>query len=221
MYFTTYFSSEIRVFVYRELQERIDVLETENSDKYDEIKSLESNLGLANAETRQYQAELAAINQLFSEILLGFNNTQDIDLDKLTQLLEEHHDLLKNIVVNESSAQISSALPKVLLDLVNQVNNKQTANGDEGDGQNVNSDDKSTGQMNSAQEIVENLPKVWRVLIELLSHQKAPINELTEDVATDEQNPCYKMVQTPKGPSCVVSVSQTFIRLKVREFILS
>lgn len=46
----------------------------------------------------------------------------------------------------------------------------------------------------------------------MLSHQKAPTNELTDDEESD--NPCYKTVQTPKGPSLVLSVSQTFIRLK-------
>lgn len=108
---------------YRELEEHVNSLKIENSNKYDKIKSLESNLGLANAESRQYQSELTVINQLFSELLLGFNNTQDINLDKLMQLLEEHHDLLQNIVINEESSQVSSILPKLLLDLVNQVNN--------------------------------------------------------------------------------------------------
>lgn len=74
--------------------------------------------------------------------------------------------------------------------------------------------------MNSAEEIVENLPKVWRVLIELLSHQKAPFNDLTDNI-TNEQNPCYKTIQTSKGPSSVLSVSQTFIRLKVHIYILN
>lgn len=60
------------------------------------------------------------INQLFSHILLGFNNCQEIDFDKLIKLLEENHDLLQNIVINDDS-NTSSALPKVLLDLVSQI----------------------------------------------------------------------------------------------------
>lgn len=66
--------------------------------------------------------------------------------------------------------------------------------------------------MNSAKEIVEKLPKVWRVLIELLSHHIVPVNELSDTTSGD--NPCYKTVETAKGPSMVLSVSQTFIRLK-------
>lgn len=55
----------------------------------------------------------------------------------------------------------------------------------------------STDQINSVEEIVELLPKVWRVLIELLSHHKVPTNNINEDFTED--NPCYKTVQTPKG----------------------
>ncbi|KAJ8951638.1 hypothetical protein NQ318_012308 [Aromia moschata] len=188
----------------RDLDERMNLLEADNSKKYDEIKTLESNLGLSKAECRQYQAELAVINQLFSEILLGFNSSQDINLDKLQKHLEEHHDLLQNIVSSEISSEVSYALPKVLLDLLNQINTKDDLIHD--------SHTSTVHQMNSVEEIVENLPKVWRVLIELLSHQKAPVNNLTDD--EEDDNPCYKTIQTPKGPSVVLSVSQTFIRLK-------
>ncbi|KAJ8982154.1 hypothetical protein NQ317_011300 [Molorchus minor] len=203
----------------RELQERIELLETDNSGKYDEIKTLESNLGLSKAESRQYQAELAVINQLFSEILLGFNSTQDIDLDKLQRHLEDHHDLLQNIVSSEISSEVSYALPKVLLDLLNQVDAKDQKTDESADSgrletikEESESQTSTIHQMNSVEEILENLPKVWRVLIELLSHQKAPVNNLTDE--EDDANPCYKTVETPKGPSLVLSVSQTFIRLK-------
>nr|XP_023023381.1 myosin heavy chain, striated muscle [Leptinotarsa decemlineata] len=208
-----------------ELKERISELEHDNSQKYDEIKTLESNLGLSRAECKQLQAELAVINRLFSEILLGFNSSQDLDLDKLQKHLEDHRDLLQDIVVNEISSEVSYALPKVLLDLLKQVNNpeeieeqlKDEPNLLSGQLESIQEEIESTTstihqQMNSAEEIVENLPKVWRVLIELLSHQIVPTNTLTN--SEDKENPCYKTVETPKGPSLVLSVSQTFIRLK-------
>lgn len=117
---------EIYIFLNsRELEDRIKTVEGDNSKKYDEIKTLESNLGLSKAESRQYQAELTVINQLFSEILLGFKSSQDIDLDKLQKHLEDHRDLLQNIVVNEISPEVSSALPKVLLELLTQVDEDQ------------------------------------------------------------------------------------------------
>lgn len=38
--------------------------------------------------------------------------------------LEENHDILTDIVIKEESNEISTALPKVLLDLVSQINRK-------------------------------------------------------------------------------------------------
>lgn len=133
---------------YRESTERITELEEDNSKKYDKIVSLESNLGFSKAECNELHAEMEVINQvsvlqlksnvnlirfdffqLFSQILISFNNEQDIDLDKMIKILEENHDLLKNIVINDESNQ-TSALPKVLLDLVNQVNANKKDNED-------------------------------------------------------------------------------------------
>ncbi|CAG9855965.1 unnamed protein product [Phyllotreta striolata] len=200
-----------------ELEARISELELDNSNKYDSIKSLELNLGLSKAENRQYQEELSVINQLFSETLLKYNTSQELDLDKLQKQLEDHHGLLKDIVINEVSSEVSYALPKVLLELINQLNDVKDTN--------INEQTESTNdpqassttttrhEMNSAEEIVQNLPKVWRVLIELLSHQILPNNILTYDEETNE-NPCYKEIETAKGTSLVLSVSQTFIRLK-------
>lgn len=202
-----------------ELDERISQLELDNSKKYDEIKTLESNLGLSKAENRQYQEELAVINQLFSETLLRYNTSQEIDLDKLQKHLEEHHGLLKDIVVNEISSEVSYALPKVLLELINQLHENEEQVDEENLLDNTVSECDQEGtnnstrhQMSSAEEIVENLPKVWKVLIELLSHQIVPTNTLTDE--QNNENPCYKTVVTPKGTSLVLSVSQTFIRLK-------
>ncbi|XP_066151114.1 early endosome antigen 1 [Euwallacea fornicatus] len=205
----------------KESEERVAELENQNSQRYDEIKSLESNLGLAKAESRQYQAELAVINQLFSEILLGFNSSQEIDLDKLTKHLEDNHALLQNIASSEVSSDSSFALPKLLLDLVRQVHNEREMELEpnvevHGCGLQTIAEESesqpSTDQINSVEEIIQTLPKVWRVLMELLSHHKVPVNDISEGSPNDD--PCYKTVQTPKGPSLVLSVSQTYNRLK-------
>ncbi|GJQ83729.1 hypothetical protein Trydic_g20605 [Trypoxylus dichotomus] len=214
-----------------ELTERITELEEDNSKKYDKIVGLESNLGLAKAECKELHAEMDVINQLFSQILISFNNDQDIDLDNMIKILEENHDLLTNIVINDESNQ-TSALPKVLLDLIKQVNENKKDNKDiscpeetmvpqaekiekldtikeeEEDTQLT-----ATHQLNSPEEIVENLPKVWRVLIELLSHQSPPNNEITEKKGENDSH-CYKSVETPTGLRKVLSVSKTYIRLK-------
>lgn len=72
--------------------------------------------------------------------------------------------------------------------------------------------ESESSQNTSAEEIVENLPKVWRVLTELLSHQSTSEENSTEKVTT-----CYKSVETNSGPVLVPSVSQTYIRLKVSD----
>ncbi|KRT79200.1 hypothetical protein AMK59_8292, partial [Oryctes borbonicus] len=213
-----------------ELTERITELEEDNSKKYDKIVNLDSNLGLAKAECKELHAEMEVINQLFSQILISFNNDQDIDLDNMIKILEENHDLLTNIVINDESNQ-TSALPKVLLDLVKQVNENKKDNRDipstevavplqiekteKLDTIEEEEESQLTGshQLNSPEEIVENLPKVWRVLIELLSHQSPPNNEITEKKGEND-NHCYKSVETPTGSRKVLSVSKTFIRLK-------
>lgn len=67
--------------------------------------------------------------------------------------------------------------------------------------------------LTSAEEIVGNLPKVWRVLMELLSHQAGP--QLILDENDKSASSCYKSVETPSGTRMVPSVSKTYIRLKV------
>lgn len=114
--------------IYRENQTRIEELEKENSAKYDAIKNLESQLGLSHAECKQLQSEMGVINQLFSQILLGCNNSQDMDLEKLIKILEENHDLLSKIAIDEESTEISTVLPKTLLDLVNRMNQQEQPN---------------------------------------------------------------------------------------------
>lgn len=127
---------------------RIEELEKENSSKYDAVKSLESQLGLTKAECKELQAEMAIINQLFSHILMGFNNSQDIDLNKLIKILEENHDLLSKIAINEESTEISTALPKTLLDLVNQIDDEEQQKNLHDDNKRLETIVEETGKLN-------------------------------------------------------------------------
>lgn len=68
----------------------------------------------------------------------------------------------------------------------------------------------------AVEDIVEKLPKVWKVLIELLSHQNTSDTNSSEKVTT-----CYKSVNTASGPVLVPSVSQTYIRLKVSDELIA
>lgn len=143
--------------------------------------------------------------QLIAEVLFGFNASgSGIDMDKLVSMLEQNRDLLNEMAIKENYEGIDEGyfLPKLLYDLFLQVN--QTANEGEQTTTSI-----VTNAVSSPEEIAEKLPKVWRVLIELLSHHKKLSDE--EERVLDN---CYKSVQTPTGTQSVLSVSKTFIKLK-------
>lgn len=109
---------------------------------------------------------------------MGFNGGNDIDIDKLTHVLEDHRDLLNDITNREMTKEGAATLPKLLFDLVTQSTEDQHQSFS---AESVQEDDNLASEIEtaikptvtSAQEIIHNLPKVWKVLIELLNHQKA------------------------------------------------
>jgi len=149
--------------------------------------------------------------QLIAQVLFGFNASgSSIDIDKLVNMLEQNRDLLNEMAIKENYAGIDegSFLPKLLYDIFLQVNQ---ASSDES-AQCSSAADENNKAVSTAEEIAEQLPKIWRVLIELLSHQK----KLSEDNDDDKVlGDCYKSVQTAAGGTqSVLSVSKTFIKLK-------
>lgn len=123
--------------------------------------------------------------QLFGQLLAGFNGNNSIDIDKLTAMLEENRDLLSDITSKEDCKEGAAQIPKLIFDLVSQADKKsdETENADESSPSAESSaivdecgDDATASvaasKVTSAQEIIHNLPKVWRVLIELLNHQQ-------------------------------------------------
>ncbi|KAL0280205.1 UNVERIFIED_CONTAM: hypothetical protein PYX00_001574 [Menopon gallinae] len=219
--------------------------------------SLERDLRLSIAKSKDFENELSLMNNLFTQMLLGpYNTGNETDLDKLTELLQENHDLITELTLRENSSEIASALPKLLLDLITQVDgngqlvqeqgredvseadtvseqSESIAEGavlpilsykkavvfeDPAEAEEESSDDSKTlldapkinENVNPAvQEIASNLPKVWRVLMELLSHHTVP-----DGPPPGDEKQCYKNVETPSGTTSVISVSNTFIRLK-------
>jgi hypothetical protein len=145
--------------------------------------------------------------------LLGFDASGTyIDLDKLTSMLEQNRDLLNEMAIKEDYAGIDegSFLPKLLFDIFLQVN--QTTSNDENISEEQQQQRDDIQKKNSPEEIAEKLPKVWRVLTELLSHQNELSSEQEEQQILDN---CYKTIQTTSGTQqSVLSVSKTFIKLK-------
>nr|XP_033329704.1 centrosome-associated protein CEP250 isoform X1 [Megalopta genalis] len=187
----------------RKADEKIDAQDTE-------ISNLESQLGLTKADCRDLQNQMSLINGLFTQILLGASSA-DMDLDRLTQLLQENHDLISDIAREESTE--AAALPKLLLDLVEQVEGSKGSQ-KRVDGENgVESEAEKKDEDLQQEEIAHNLPKVWRVLLELLScHTEGA--QTSSTATSSDPNSCYKSVDTPAGPRLVISVSKTYIRLK-------
>ncbi|XP_026493877.2 uncharacterized protein LOC113399065 [Vanessa tameamea] len=191
-----------------ELTNKIEELETKISDLEETVDDKNNLISASREETRGLKAEMLVINKLFSQVLLGYKNKQD--LDKLVHRLEENHGLLTQMAGRENGSEVSTELPKLLLEIVSQI--------DEDDNNDLNmtneeipiAENDSQNFVNTTpEEIVENLPKVWRVLMELLSHQSEADTNTSEKVTT-----CYKSVETKSGPVLVPSVSQTYIRLK-------
>ncbi|XP_046832733.1 kinesin-related protein 4 isoform X2 [Vespa crabro] len=174
----------------RKAEEKIDAQDTE-------ISNLESQLGLTKADCRDLQNQMSLINSLFTQMLLGASSA-DMDLDRLSQLLQENRDLITDIARDNGTE--AAALPKLLLDLVEQVDGNKGL-------QKRNEDDQQH------EEIAHNLPKVWRVLLELLSCHAAASQNASATSSSDS-NSCYKSVDTPTGPKLVISVSKTYIHLK-------
>lgn len=218
--------------------------------------SLERDLRLSIAKSKDFENELSLINNLFTQMLLGpYNTGNETDLDKLTELLQENHDLITELTLRENSSEIASALPKLLLDLITQVDGNGQLIQEQGK-EDLSETDTTSEQSDSfvegavlpilsykkailfenpvemkegneesetvaermkmndnvnptVQEIASNLPKVWRVLMELLSHHTAP-----DGPPPGDEKQCYKNIETPSGTRSVISVSKTFIRLK-------
>lgn len=98
-------------------------------------------------------------------------------------MLEDNRDLLNDITNRECSKEGAAQLPKLLFDLVSHANDSSMqidADVAEPEAGCSSTNDGACGgyelndkpKVTSAQEIIHNLPKVWKVLIELLNHQK-------------------------------------------------
>ncbi|XP_046140976.1 golgin subfamily B member 1 isoform X2 [Osmia bicornis bicornis] len=188
----------------RKADEKIDAQDTE-------ITNLESQLGLTKADCRDLQNQMSVINGLFTQMLLGASSA-DMDLDRLTQLLQENHDLICDMAREEGTE--AAALPKLLLDIIEQVEGSKGAQ-KRTDSENSGSEVEAEKREEDLQQedIAHNLPKVWRVLLELLSCH-AEGTPSASAASSSDPNSCYKSVDTPAGPRLVISVSKTYIRLK-------
>jgi chromosome segregation ATPase len=233
---TQHLEAEIRKSA--EFEQQLAELKMSLSQKEEENSNLQIQLDDSQDKSQGLAKELSHINNLFTQMLVGSTAT-DMDLDKLTRLLQENHDLITEITIKEDCSEAAATLPKLLLDIVTQVDSGTASMSSSPTGDRVednqadletqtspfvheltaenivgvnskSSPEECTNGM-AVQDIALNLPKVWKVLMELLSHHVPP--SYVGD-CEDSKNSCYKSIDTPSGPRLVISVSKTFLRLK-------
>ena len=220
-----------------EFEQQLEEMKVSLSQKEEENSNLQIQLDDSYDKSQGLANELSHINNLFTQMLVG-STASDMDLDKLTRLLQENHDLISEITIKEDSSEAAAILPKLLLDLVTQVGSGTASTSSSPTGERMDdnqpelnihtsplvpdltveavpeANSKSSEECVSsiaAEDIALNLRKVWKVLMELLSHHVPPSGVGDHD---DSKSSCYKSVDTPSGPRLVISVSKTFLHLK-------
>uniref|UniRef100_A0A182KFX1 Uncharacterized protein n=1 Tax=Anopheles christyi TaxID=43041 RepID=A0A182KFX1_9DIPT len=204
----------------KNLEALMESLQTDLTRLRAELEQTQEKLAQSQAESKQLQLEMGVVNQFISKFLLGMSRkptASDINIDKLAAVLEENRDLLIEMTKDEAETIDTGAfLPRALYDLITEVDeaNELTENdGKEEDGADASGEDEFTDvQKASPEQIADKLPKVWRVLIELVNHQERA--QPVPFVEGGESEECLKSVQTRNGPKTVVSVSKTYIKLK-------
>uniref|UniRef100_A0A182YRA4 Uncharacterized protein n=2 Tax=Anopheles stephensi TaxID=30069 RepID=A0A182YRA4_ANOST len=205
----------------KNLEVLVESLQTDLTRLRTELEQTQEKLSQSQSESKQLQLEMGVVNQFISKFLLGMSRkptASDINIDKLAAVLEENRDLLIEMTKDEAETLDTGAfLPRALYDLITEVDeaNEQTENAhtDAQYGPDASGEEEFTDvQKASPEQIADKLPKVWRVLIELVNHQERA--QPVPFVEGGESEECLKSIQTRNGPKTVVSVSKTYIKLK-------
>uniref|UniRef100_A0A1Q3G4B9 Putative myosin-10 n=1 Tax=Culex tarsalis TaxID=7177 RepID=A0A1Q3G4B9_CULTA len=201
----------------KNLESHVASLQTDLEATKTELFQTKEKLGQSEAQAHQLQSEMTVVNRFISKFLLGMSQkqaTSSVRLDKLAEVLAENRDLLIEMTKQEAETiDLGAFLPRALYDLVAEVDHDQ----EEGETENgeIPSEDEdllNEVQKASPEQIADKLPKVWRVLIELVNHQERA--EQVQFVENGESEECLKTEQTKNGPKLVVSVSKTYLKLK-------
>ncbi|XP_014093415.2 uncharacterized protein [Bactrocera oleae] len=305
-------------------QQKTKNFEEHNQTLMKEIESANIELATLREECNEHKfekkalkEEMGTVNTLFSQMVMGFNGKNNLDIDRLTTMLEENRGLLNDMATKEANCTDGATLPKLLFELVEEAgmtgksvegsrspmptsiinssadeeeNKLHRDTPDRGARHSFESEELPsavTAELDAAaaadhnntncktenvtttvatataiagascgrkhhrkiagnrmklppatastdstvtataalkthepeimskvattQEIIGNLPKVWKVLMELLSHHKIERVQFEEHGASED---CYKSVETANGLKAELSVSKTYIKLK-------
>lgn len=171
--------------IIQQLNEKVEELEKNILEKKKEIEEFTQLCNSLTAERNSSTSQLDLINHLFSNMLIG-----DVNFDLLIQQLQDHHNLITDLIADE---EINDTIA-----LLVSITEKTYEN------EKINPLVSSSPQ----QKIAENLPKVWRMLIELLCSYDDAVHAVQCIGDNDDEN-----VEASTN-SRTVSVSQTILRLK-------
>lgn len=152
-------------------------LETEVQGKQIEYEQMKEKYMTTSADRMGLASQMSLVNNLFSTLLAG---DEGPDFDRFARMLEENRELISDMTFNGDINETASVLMDVAGDTLDRSEQAECTS--------------------SREKIASNLPKVWRILVELLSHY--------DDKTSIESTP------DDKNESRTATVSRTFLKLK-------
>lgn len=152
-------------------------LETEVQEKQTEYEQMKAKYMTTSADRMSLASQMSLVNNLFSTLLAG---DEGPDFDRFARMLEENRELISDLTFNGDINETAS----VLMDIA---------------GNTLERSEQAEGTTNR-EKIASNLPKVWRILVELLGHYD---NKTSNESKPDDKN-----------ESRAATVSRTFLKLK-------
>ncbi|XP_060853187.1 myosin-J heavy chain [Rhopalosiphum padi] len=152
-------------------------LETDVQGKQIEYEQMKAKYMTTSADRMSLASQMALVNNLFSTLLSG---DEGPDFDRFARMLEENRELISDLTFNGDINETASVLMDIAGDTLERSEEVECTS--------------------NREKIASNLPKVWRILVELLGHYD---NKTANEVQPDDSN-----------ESRVASVSRTFLKLK-------
>lgn len=152
-------------------------LETDVQGKQVEYEQMKAKYMTTSADRMSLAAQMSLVNNLFSTLLAG---DEGPDFDRFARMLEENRELISDLTFNGDINETASVLMDIAGDTIERSEQAEATS--------------------NREKIASNLPKVWRILVELLGHYD---DKTANDSTPDNEN-----------ESRAATVSRTFIKLK-------
>jgi hypothetical protein len=152
-------------------------LETEVQGKQAEYEQMKAKYMTTSADRMSLASQMSLVNNLFSTLLSG---DEGPDFDRFARMLEENRELISDLTFNGDINETAS----VLMDIAGDTLERS----------------QEASCTSNREKIASNLPKVWRILVELLGHY--------DDKTANESKP------EDENESRAATVSRTFLKLK-------